>query len=360
LFGRYSSCQHILHTVDGAVNVRTNTPVVINVRDSETGINYESLSLIVNGVEVIHSAVISIIDRGLSISYIPAGFFTALSEYTVVFSATDLDPIPNTVTEVHSFTTGSHLSTVDWEVFLSVWTLSGADTATFPLSFGAAMDASPMFDMTYDDVYPVAPPGSPYAFFPLSDESYPYYNMLQRDIRSLASTRETYKVMLEIPGTACGVKWNPISIPASVRLYIGAAYPPFEPSDDDWVDMSGTGNFAFLPAQVVHIRSISAGIDSPPYLVSVMPAIGATSVSPSTDIVLSVADAETGVNAGSIRFWVNEEEVTSALSITTSGSETIIRYNPPADFSPMTSVNWSLYCKIALTDRMFSLQRATL
>ncbi len=260
---------------DGAVEVPTNRILTIEVKDNETTVDLSSVVFTVNGSDVFSYAEITSITGGYRFEYLPAGLWMAEREYEVYFYAEDTGTDPLSVDMTSTFITGPAMLPADWEFPFIIWTSRDGDTTRFDLSIGAASGADEGFNTGYDVVFPIAVPGVPYAYFPLSDPDFPFYTMITRDIRATSSEENIWRVALENPGYPNGVKWNRAELPDGIVFEIAAEYPPMTPSEEDWRDMSDMSSMSVMPAQRVFIRSTGGTDLLPPFLVSVEPENGA-------------------------------------------------------------------------------------
>lgn len=198
-----------------------------------------------------------------------------------------------------------------WQVELS-W-ISGGTAGQ--LVFGADPLGSDGYNDGVDVPIPIPPPGSvPYAYFPLSDPHYPYFTMLERDIRSDDSDSFHFKIAT-VTEQNMTFYWNPLLLPQGEFL-VAPAYPPGNPAT--YEDMRRMNRLTLLPGQTLHIRYTPTVYHTslPPYFSSFSPHDGETGVSPIAPISFVVQDDETGVNIMSIQVFLDGVNITSRFTFT--------------------------------------------
>ncbi|RKZ27183.1 hypothetical protein DRQ26_03420, partial [bacterium] len=328
---------------DGETNVLPDDEVEIVLADDETGINPYSLVLTVNGEDVTDYATVSEEGGTYTITYSPAGGFDEHSTVDVEIYAEDISTAPQSVDYSFSFTTGAAPTPVLWEVPIVVNNIAtGGDTTDITLYLGVVDGASDGFDPEYDVPYPMPPSGAFYSYFPLNDPDYPFFSMLSRDIRA-NEDENLWNIRFGNPGETVWADWSEATLPEDVLLEVGVATAPDEPTE--WFDMSEITNISILSDQWLWVRQSVPPVPdtSPPYLVSSIPAIGQTGVSLSTDITIVITDDASDIDLSSIVLTVDGVDVTSEASITESGGNVYIYYNPPTDFPELYVVGWSVY-----------------
>ncbi len=327
---------------DGATNVMPNTDVQIVLADDETGIDISSLVLTVDSEDVTSDAVISRDGGTYTITYTPTGGFDEHSTVNVNIYGEDISTAPSSVDYSFSFTTGALPTPVLWEVPITINSVTtGYDTTDMNLSFGVVDGGSDNFDVEYDIPYPMPPAGAFYAYFPLNDPDYSFFTMLTRDIRA-TGVDNVWNIRFGNPGADVWADWSGASLPEDVLLEIGVDTAPNVPTE--WFNMSDITSIAISSDQWLWVRQSVPPIPDtlPPYLVSSIPAVGETGVSLSTNLTIVITDDGAGVDLSSIALTVDGVDVTTEASITESDSNVYIVYNPPADFSELYLVNWSV------------------
>jgi len=330
---------------DGATGIPVTTTVHVDVTDAGSGIDPSSITMDVNGTDVTDGIVLSPITNGYRVSYEPELYFAGESWISVIVEASDNASPANSSSDVIAFRTGHSIMPVLWDFSLMAYTIDGSsDTSEMELILGADPAASSGFDLGMDVIYPVAPPSVFYAYFPLDDPSYPLYNMLVRDIHDSGSILDNWNIAFGNTDPTVGIKWNISDIPADKDLFAAATFPPYYPDGSDWIDMRTQSSLEFGPGRWAWIKVVSpSGDTAAPRVVFTDPASGATGVSVSTEINACVIDEESGVDDGSIAMTVDGVNVTTSLLVSSSSGTTYVRYIPPTDFSPLSTVNVELW-----------------
>ena len=313
---------------DSSIGNSPATVIRARVTDTGTGVNSESITMQVNGLDVTRDLVIiptGVHDNEYDIFYDYPGDYPENSRVVVVLSMEDLagNPAIDTLT----FWVGTAGIEAAWSSDIIIWSYTeGSDTVKLRLTFGEDPSARNGFD-PYDVALPFAPPFGPYAFFPLSDPENPMITMLTTDIRAMTPGQLMWTVRCERPGTSTGVFWTDATLRGTGQYHIGAADPGETPTT--WVDMSTTRSFSFTPRQLVYIRYNSGGPDSTaPYLISSTPANGERNVPLNQRINLEIGDVGTGVDRSTVVLVFDGDTVTGSVTFSPIPSGFRITYNP--------------------------------
>ena len=335
--------------VDGTTGVPVTTDIRFDVTDIGSGINPASITLTVNGVNVSEMLSLTPIANGYRVIYEPPVFLEGETWFSVIAGASDNASPANRTTDVIAFRTGYGIMPVLWEVPLVTFTTStlGTDTTFKQISLGADLSASNGFDLGLDIVFPVAPPSAFYSYFPLSDPSYPFYNMLTRDIHNASVIMDLWNIHFGNVDMVIGVKWEEHRLPSDKGCFVAYTFPPFYPTDDEWQDMREIDHVSFGPGRQVWIKTVSlSGDTAAPRIVYTIPGHSETGVAVSTGLKVAMTDAESGIDISSISLTVRGEDVTDDIVVTASSGTTFVNYTPPDDFPPMTRID----CSITVAD----------
>lgn len=334
---------------DGTSDVPVTTDISFDVTDEGSGIDPASISLEVNGEDVSSMISLASITNGYRVTYEPSTPLPGETWVSVIASASDNSSPANSVTDVIAFQTGYSIMPVLWETPITAFTTNtaGDDSTMKELSFGADLSATVGFDSGLDIVFPIAPPSIFYAYFPLDDPGYPFYNMLTRDIHDASLILDSWNVRFGNVDDVVGLKWDSDDLPADKDCYVASTFPPFYPETDDWQDMRTISDISFGPGRQAWIKVVSpSGDTATPRIAYTIPGDGETGVVVSTSISAAITDAESGVDSSSISLFVDGVDVSEDIVITISSDTTYVHYTPSTDFSPMTNVD----CQLMVSD----------
>ncbi len=314
---------------DGSEDNSPATVVRARVTDTGSGVDPESITMEVNGMDVTESLVITptgVRPGEFDVLYDYPGDYSANSRIEVVLNMADNEGNPALDTLV--FWTGEPEVEPAWFADFFVWSYAeGSDTVRMRLTLGTNAAATNGFDPDLDLALPLAPPTGPYAYFPLSDPEYSSISMLTKDMRPISTGAVVWNIHLERPGSNVGVTWTTEVLTGGGDYLIGAADEGEVPGE--WVDMRTTNSFEFEPGQIVWVKYYSGAEDtSSPYLLGSEPENGASGVSTAADIYVEITDEGTGVDMETVTFLFGGVDVTDELSFTPIPGGFGITYDP--------------------------------
>lgn len=176
------------------------------------------------------------------------------------------------------------------------------------LEFGTDPAGSNGYDDILDVPIPIPAPGDePYAYFPLNDPRYPYFTMLERDIRS--DQVDTVNFAIFFSGRQnMNFNWDSSRFPQG-RFEFGIGFIPNPPAS--YEDMRTTRSITLVPGQALYIRYFPTvhRETNPPYFSNFVPGNGEYGVSVVSPISFNVYDLETGVDVTTIRAYLNGDEL---------------------------------------------------
>ncbi|MCK5833211.1 Ig-like domain-containing protein [bacterium] len=166
---------------DGETGVAVSSEIHAKILDIGSGVDPTSIWMIVDGVDVTMSLLVSSSSGTTMVRYIPPMDFDPLETIEVTIGVDDLADPANHTEYNWDFVTGYFL-TPEWMESLFVWTDEPGELLHhFTLYFGGDTEGTDLFDYGLDQQQPPAPPGdTPYGFFHIDD---PLWGQLARDIR---------------------------------------------------------------------------------------------------------------------------------------------------------------------------------
>ena len=229
---------------DGARGVSVATDIYFEIVDA-SGVDRSSLNIVFDGEDVTSSCIITPLEGGYSVLYVPLTYLEMDRGYQTIVTACD-EAIPsNCMTDTLTFyTTGA--ACYEWTTDILFFSVNGmtGDTTTRELAFGTDEAGSDMYEPDLDVVYVMPPPSGPYAWFPLSDPAYPHYEMLSTDIRDACAPGDPgifwniyVDRLWDSGGSVSGFAWSPEDLPGDTMYAVEIGVAPIAGMPDTWLDM---------------------------------------------------------------------------------------------------------------------------
>ncbi|MBN2542134.1 T9SS type A sorting domain-containing protein [bacterium] len=240
----------------GDENVNPASPVIIEICDSDIGVDSLSIRVFLYDREITHELTWEAIEEcaGYSLTYEHYDDLFDDSSYVCVrVSALDMDTPPNSLDTIFCFMVRPALT---WSAYLIYHEFDGVDEELYGLVFGTDEDGTGFFDTEFD-VQSYFAEDMFYAYFPIDDPIYPSITMLQTDIRDDDISSIMWEIHQEHADTLSDywVTWDPEELlpeECDWHFNIAAIYP--DEGMTTWVDMQLNDSLSVGIGQRVYIR----------------------------------------------------------------------------------------------------------
>ncbi len=291
-----------LNPNENQTNVATDTNIYLEIMDNKTGVDFESIELIVDGQNVTNLITIVPITNGASVLYNPDNDFDYISEVNVYVSAADLAIQPNSVSENYTFTTINDI----YPPYVT-----NADPAADEQ--GVALNRNIYLEIHDDEL-----------------------GVNEETIQMLVNNEIVQPQITEISQGNFAVLYDPaenFSYSEQVTVTIFA--------NDNAIPYNSLSNYSYSFTCV-------DDDDTPPFIRGLNPTASAINVDVESKISFELLDADTGVDLDTFIFKVNNVIIDDYYSEAVTYADTtgyLIEYTPQNPFQYHETVNVQIYVR---------------